>query len=865
MTVRGLAMLILCLGACAAPSRAAGSQPTRAAVVTRGQTTLAKRGTIRVRVVTQRRGPHSVLLRLRDRAPGSRAVVAARTTLTGRPRSRELRLRLRPAARRLVGTCRTLRAELRVRRGGRTVAKARATLRRDRRCAGSGPGGDGGVSGPPVAPGFDTSTIDRCDPGDPALCLLPFPNDSFTVPDSKTPTGRRLNLQAASMPKDIGGKSIDPTDFNSGDGFSPGSLIVAHVPRLDTPEAFRATGAPPIDDPLASLRADSPVVVLDATAGGRALVWSELDSNPADPKQRNLLVRPARNLLEGHRYIVALRRMRAADGHLLSPARAFAVYRDRIVTTDPKVEARRAHMEQVFGSLGSAGVARDDLYLAWDFTVASAKSTTQRMLSIRDRAFAELGDANLADGKVAGRSPTFTINPDDPTDAEQTADADGIRDFPKCDATNAGRCDDRIARVVRGQFAIPCFLDRAGCPTGAQFAYAAGDRLTPQRLPGNTYTQDFTCIIPRVALDGPSPQPMRVSLYGHGLFGGQGEIGQGQLKSLANEHGFVFCATDWDGMATKDVPNALTVLQDLSRFPTLIDHVEQGFLNFLFLGRTMIHGDGLASSPAFRSATGKPVIDTSALYYDGNSQGGIYGGALTAIAPDFRRSVLGVVGMNYSTLLARSTDFDTYAKGEFEGFNPPLGGLYDAYPNELERPLIFSLLQILWDRADPDGYAQHMTTDPLPNTPSHTVLMHVGFGDHQVADVSAEVQARTIGARIHTPALEPGRARFRDRPYPGAPEPAPFAAINPLGSDDHGSGIVFWDIGPLRDDGAGGQLGTLAPPATDVPNRIGKDPHEAPRNALHAREQKSDFLRPDGVIHDYCGGPCFAFKYRGAP
>ena len=47
----------------------------------------------------------------------------------------------------------------------------------------------------------------------------------------------------------------------------------------------------------------------------------------------------------------------------------------------------------------------------------------------------------------------------------------------------------------------------------------------------------------------------------------------------------------------------------------------------------MIHPDGLNAHPAFEDR-----IDTSALYYDGNSQGGIYGGALTAVSPDIRRA-----------------------------------------------------------------------------------------------------------------------------------------------------------------------------------------------------------------------------------
>jgi hypothetical protein len=50
---------------------------------------------------------------------------------------------------------------------------------------------------------------------------------------------------------------------------------------------------------------------------------------------------------------------------------------------------------------------------------------------------------------------------------------------------------------------------------------------------------------------------------------------------MANEHGCVFCATDWAGMSTTDVPNVLSLLQDLSRFPTLADRAQQGFVNFM--------------------------------------------------------------------------------------------------------------------------------------------------------------------------------------------------------------------------------------------------------------------------------------------
>jgi hypothetical protein len=217
-----------------------------------------------------------------------------------------------------------------------------------------------------------------------------------------------------------------------------------------------------------------------------------------------------------------------------------------------------------------------------------------------------------------------------------------------------------------------------------------------------------------------------------------------------------------------------------------------------------------------------------------------------------------VPGQNYSTLLRRSVDFDGYAQGAFGGVDSPLG-LYDQYPNELERPLVLALIQMLWDRSDPNGYAHHMTDDPLPNTPPHTVLLHPAFGDHQVADVAAAVMARTVGARLHTPVLENGRPRFEDAPYGARPDRS-FVGLGRMADGHTGSGMVIWDIGPLRENGT---KGTPPPPAANVPPRKGKDPHGAPRSSAAGRVQKAEFLK-DGRIPDVCGGgPCFADGYAG--
>src|SRR4051812_46695337 len=243
-----------------------------------------------------------------------------------------------------------------------------------------------------------------CDDLDSSACLYPWPNDLFTRADPTTATGLRLDLPLTGMPKNIAGKPIDPTEINRNDGFSPGSLIVTRVPGLDSRAAFDATGLVPITDPARSFDADQPAVVIDAATGKRQMIWAELeypDSEGKDPAVETLVIHPERNFEEGHRYIVALRDLRRADGSVIPASDAFKAYRDGTAT-----DARTAHFESIFSSLRRAHITRSNLYLAWDFTVASARNLSERMLHIRDDAFGQLGDTNLADVKVQGNAPT---------------------------------------------------------------------------------------------------------------------------------------------------------------------------------------------------------------------------------------------------------------------------------------------------------------------------------------------------------------------------------------------------------------------------------------------------------------------------
>jgi hypothetical protein len=622
-----------------------------------------------------------------------------------------------------------------------------------------------------------------CDPLDPSTCLYPFPSDFFTVADGGTDTGKRVNFSTVAMPKNQGQVHMVAADYNLNDGFSPGTSIILKVPGID----LAMTGAAPITDIAQSLDPDAPIVVINADTLAQHLSFVELDANAPDDAHRSLIIRPSVNFLEGTRYIVALRNLKDGSGATIPAGPEFALYRDNVPTGDPFKEARRPHMESLFTTLLAAGIARSELYLAWDFTVASERNLSERLLFMRDDGFDRL-DPN---------APSFSV----------TSVTDDVT--------------PEIFRRINGTFTVERYVDNTVPP--ARFVLDGNGLPTHQ----GTQTASFRCDIPRAALPSASGPvtPARASIYGHGLLGSHTEVSSGNVRNMANEHNFVFCATDWIGMSSADVPQAIEILKDLGKFPTLTDRLQQAMLNQLYLARLMIHASGFTSHAAFQDSSGNPVIDTSDVFYDGNSQGGIFGGTVMAIAQDITRGVLGVPGMNYSLLLTRSVDFD--------GYEPFLN---TNYPNRLHRPLLLALIQMLWDRSDPNGYAHHMTTDPLPNTPPHQVLLHEAFGDHQVTIVATEVQARTIGASVHAPILAPGRS-YEVTPLYGIPT-IPSYPFN-------GSAIIVWDSG------------TPTPPTTNTPNRDGDDPHSDPRNSVQGRIQKSEFLKTGGAVVDVCAAaPC---------
>src|SRR5690606_1864952 len=529
-------------------------------------------------------------------------------------------------------------------------------------------------------------------------------------------------------------------------------------------------------------------------------------------------------LEQGNRYIAVVRNARDAEGELLPVNELFRAYRDGIDTGEPVFEARREAMEDIFAILEQAGVERGELTLAWDFTIASQQSLTERLLAIRDDAFARL----------AGASPSFRITE--------------VRDNPA----------SGLSRNIKGTFDVPNYLNQTGGGVGATFNYASDDPdALPQTLGEDVVRAGFRCQIPLATTDFAQAdvQTARAAIYGHGLFGESsynisgGEFGSSNVRAMQSEHNIMFCATDWIGMSQEDIlaGNIHQIMADLTGLPRQLDRSQQGLLNFMFLAELMQHPDGFASADEFRHP-GPLVYDPTVLFCDGNRQGGILGGALIATAPNLQRGVLGVPGSDYSPLLRRY--------GPFEQRFAPV--LYAAYPDGLDQSLNFALMQMLWDRAENNGYLSHLAGRHLPNTPADKhVLLHVALGDFQVTQWSAEVMARTIGAAVHEPTARLGES----------PDSNPLFAIPRIEQyPHHGHGMMIWDSGAKVERDGGGWSGNDFPPTLNKgPGAdFGNDPHSSPRSTVAARQQKSAFMQRDGAVTDVCGdAPCYSDDYTG--
>jgi hypothetical protein len=540
-------------------------------------------------------------------------------------------------------------------------------------------------------------------------CLLPYPSDFFLVADSKTPSGKRLELTDAAKPHTRKGAPIDFTQTHPVDGFSPHQPILAYFKKgVSTEGVLFHT-----DEPEKSLLPSSKVVLVEAATGQPVPVWAEVDMNTTEPSEQAFIVRPFVRLKNATRYIVALQGLTEPTamggvGQLVSAPDGFARIRDKTTDADPMLQPLAQRYEkEIFPVLSAFGMDRKKLQLAWDFTTSSEQSNTRDLIDLREDLLP----------KLKAKPPAVTI--------------DKVEEYTKVE-------NDSIWLRVEGTIRVPLYLENA--EIGAMLHRDASGKVAQN----GEAEVPFTLQVPHSASPADASfQPARIMQFGHGFFGLREEINWSFMRGYSNEQRYITVAVDWWGMSEPDLEK---VTQDAVNEPgkafDFVDRLHQAMANMIALSYAV---KGPLTQVAQLKRFGKLLYDPEQLYYYGISQGAIFGVTMLSVNPVLDRGALSVGGGPYSLMMSRSA---SYAQ---------LIGLLDAVlPDPLTGMKFQSLSQSTWDRVDPMTYAPRLLDNPYPQSPQNRhVLMQIGIGDHSVNNLASHLMARAMGIPLLDPAPKP--------------------------------------------------------------------------------------------------------------
>lgn len=621
-----------------------------------------------------------------------------------------------------------------------------------------------------------TFPADVCDPLDPSLCSLPWPSNLYLQPDDSRPTGYTLRFGATTLPSNRGGLHVDPAPYARLDGYGWGVPIMTIFPNVDL------AGLAGEESLEVSLSEDSKTLLFAVTDEGLVQVphWVELDQTVSAPTPQVLFLRPAVVLEPATRYIVAFRNLLQTDANPVPSSEAFAALRDNILTEEPAVETRRAAFESMFAELSEAGVERASLTLAWDFVTGSEETLHAPVDTATRLAMEAIGEE--------GAPLTFdTIERDERPE------------------TGGENVDDEIAIRIEATMQTPSFVrDLTG--SGADLL------LDEDGLPQIQGTDDVfvRIMVPHRAVEG---EEVGVIVYGHGLLGNAYEIDAGHLQRVAEELGYVLVSVAMRGMSDDDAVGVLSTTFDMSNFSVIADGLVQGMVQTHVLART-----AKTRLPGLLQELDADInIDTDRVYWFGGSQGGIFGTTVLATSPDMYRGILAVPGINYSTMLQRSVNFEVY----FEQ-------LRNNYGQGATTAVLIAMAQLRWDYTDPVSYWRRLAAlQSDPENPRSALLL-LSKADKQVAVVTNEIVARTYPEVAVMAPYDSERTPFgiTQTPYPHT-----------------GSGMILFDFGNPWPTGQAN-----LPPSDPLP-----DPHPRIAEVTEAADLLRQFL-DTGVIIDVCGG-----------
>lgn len=531
-------------------------------------------------------------------------------------------------------------------------------------------------------------------------CLLPYPSDFLRQPDATMPSGARLVVPLAARP--VAAKS-GPVDLLAGgavDGFSVLPQIAVRIPGgLDLTGVSGYGG-----DVAASMEPDHPTLLLDAETAEPVAHFAEVDPRPKAVDDRALVLRPLVPLAFGHRYVVALRGLKHPGGALVVAPAGFAALRDRQVGDNAELKRLLRYFDpKVFSVLEKAGVNRQDLTLAWDFTTGSFEQLTRDMRHMRSDALA----------RMATTPPAITVTK--------------VEDKPH----------PLVARRVTGTIEVPLYLDSA--LPGARLT--RGDDGLPKAE--KTAQVPFLAAISTAAMASATQGPVPVVQIGHGFFGNYDEVNGGSIRQVLHGLGAVGIAVDWWGLSKPDAPAIMVdIVERTSETLRFVDRLQQSMINTIAVAEAV--GTTLGGTAAFQHG-GASMLDPGRVHYHGSSLGHILGATYVALAPRVQKAAIGVGGAGFGVIMPRSLPFG------------PLLAIVDIQTKtRLESLKILLLMETGLAPIDPITWSRRTLEKTLTDCPStRRMLMQISMRDTSVPNLAAHIQARGLGLALLQPAPRP--------------------------------------------------------------------------------------------------------------
>lgn len=444
-----------------------------------------------------------------------------------------------------------------------------------------------------------------CNPIATITCALPYPSDVYAREDSSKPTGKALFFPEGIIREELFAEvppTLTPqTVFNGSSGYSAATSVV-----------FELEGAPDLNT-IATDGGES-VVAYNLDTGERTALRVQLNEyarskRVAAPSQIIEVYPRARWAFQG-RYVVFLTNNLKQENHSdFAPSQGFL----NAISNDGSPLSE--YYEPVIHFIEQQGYARESLISATFFTIRDEEEVTSRVKLLSKTVYEkEHPVRNL-------KSYYFPIA--------------------------------HVGAVVTGQVLVHNFRDDIG-----------GMRYDPQSATENWI--NFRLTLPRSAKKEPAP----IAIYGHGL-------------SVFKETDFIVSLANASmGVATVSIdhPNHGSRSRadggyTLSRLDTQYVPMQVGMMiqspidtmSLLKAVETSIgeidalpkkFWSGIISTPE-KNGDGVADIDTSRIFYQGTSLGGVLGSTFIALAPDLKGAFLHVTGVGVTNILSNSLVWDT--------------------------------------------------------------------------------------------------------------------------------------------------------------------------------------------------------------